>query len=95
MSLTLLPQEIYPGDPSYCFDNNICCTRGFYETFAEKRYYLIISALKLIAEIKGPVDYLQVFMFDNIKFYVISTQQEGEEFDDNKHYVTFLLPEEN
>ena len=70
MSLTLLPQEIYPGDPSYCFENNICYTQGFAETFKNTKKEIVISALKLINEIEGPVDYLQVFLYDKIKFFV-------------------------
>ena len=85
LDVILRPQE----EPSNAkFNNPVIMTRGFNATFEPSSILLATTTLtKIIQDRVNSVegaDYLQVAMFDNIKFWII----------DDGSYVTFLLPSE-
>ena len=83
MDLILKKQEV---KGNYQFNGQIFMTKGFQVQFGEKATSIVFEAMELIRKriTKEGADYLQVFMCDNVRFWVI---------DDITH-ISFLLPEE-
>lgn len=71
-------------------DASLYVSRGFYETFRDEQYELVLTAVRMITEKYGAeADYLQVFVYEEngmqTKFWGIH---------DGDGHVTFLLPED-
>ena len=84
----------------YWFDDvQAFCTPGFKNAFKDELLIIMTFALMKINELEHP-DYLQVFYYNDIKFYVISdydkscTREWIKEQTGIGPYVTFLLPSE-
>lgn len=81
ISLVLLPQEC---NGSYLFSSPLYFTSAFQEKFGDKCYAIILEALALVRErtVKEGADYLQVFLCNGEKFYLI---------DDISHVTALLV----
>lgn len=83
ISLKLLPQECN-GNGQYLFSGPLYCTSAFQDKYGDKSYAIILEALALVHECvaKFGADYLQVFMCNGEKFYLI---------DDISHVTALLV----
>ena len=71
-------------------------TRVFMETFKDEYLLLIWHAIIKINSIKGEKERIQVFIYDNKKFYAVSTWENGTKAEDyvnpEELSVVFMLP---
>ena len=83
--LTLLPQEV---ENTYQFNGQLYSTQGFISEFGDEAFALaFVAANRIINEIvkfQGGADYLQVFEYNNTRFWII----------DDVDHITVLLPSE-
>lgn len=83
----------------YLFENvSAFITADFFRKFGDEALELVGISLCTILEMYENPDYLQVFFYGGVEYYVISDFRKGARLEDyenlDEFYVTFLLAEE-
>lgn len=89
----IMNEQECTGD--YDFSLPACMTEGFLDTFGDCARELVKYCIMKINEIDKP-DYLQVFLYKNVKFFCVSPvgRKESIRLPLEEQHITFMLATE-